>query len=240
MPKALSSCLIIAALSLQALATCTQVQHAVNTACSSGSATCNITTSATGSGNAIVAWFTNNNAAGQSITGVTGGGTYSHCTNCTGSDTTATLSTDIFYTLSSSSGSTTTTVTRSATGQAWKAGMVEVSGTSLALDFSNNIDNSTGANPQNGVTPTIGGTNDCMFQIAAGGGTITSVGVYTKVDPGTNQGIAFAQLLNSTSTSPPTFGFAVNQNLSASGIFLKETGGTPGHNSQLPTLGVGN
>src|SRR5579864_4239359 len=82
MRKALLVIAALAALSLPGWASFTLVQHPSNVSCASGSATCAVTTSATGSGNLIVVVASTGQTAADAISSVSGGGTYTHCSNC--------------------------------------------------------------------------------------------------------------------------------------------------------------
>src|SRR5580700_1861251 len=103
--------------------TWTVVQHAIKAACTTTNSTCSVPVSSTGSGHIIAVWISID-AASETVTGISGGGTYVHNSNCIG--TGATAYSDCWYTLSSSSGSTSIVATRSTSTSAnWSVEIVE-------------------------------------------------------------------------------------------------------------------
>lgn len=219
-----------ALLSLPASASFTRVQKATNGACTSTSTTCSVTVSSTGSGHAIIV-MERSQAASITISSVSGGGTYTQCTTCAGSQTQAATSTDIFYTLASTSGTTSITVTRSASGSAWACEVAEYSvtaGNTIAYDASNNVNDSTGAISQPGVALTLGGTNDVITQAAGISSTQTINSVsspYTVLDPSPAATYMFVESINTSSGSAPTFTLGASNRLEASALALKEVSG---------------
>jgi hypothetical protein len=224
--------------------TCTQVQAAGVNACTAGATNCAIGSGqgmvTTGAGHII---FVGESTATASITisSISGGGTYSSCSSCPGSS--AGNSTDLQYTLNSSAAST-ITVTRSASGSGWSVHMVEVSCTgSTAVDSGSpnggNVNNAS-ANPNTGVSLTIAGTNDVIFQVAASGATINSVGApYNLL--GANNNRKYAVAYNITSGTAPSYTLGVSGVLIGSALAVNDAQPpvSGGHNSTLPLLGVG-
>lgn len=117
-------------------ATFTLVQHTCNTACAA-SAACNITVSATGTGNlAAVAEIDDGAGTGPpTITSVSGAGSWTHCANCARAN--GTNEVDASYNLATTSGVTTITVTLTAAPSGtWRACFLEASSSTggIALD----------------------------------------------------------------------------------------------------------
>jgi hypothetical protein len=150
------------------------VQQAISSgACTFSSATCNLTVASTGSGHLIVVTM-GIAGTGEYITGVSGGGTYTEFAGntCAGQDSSG-LGTDCAYTLSSTSGATTITVTRTnTTSYAWRISMTELSSTAaMSLDSGcpQVRDQTTGTASPAGVTLTLAGANDVIIQNIWGG-----------------------------------------------------------------------
>jgi len=147
-----------------AWASWTLVQHPNNAACSGTS--CSVTVSATGSGHLITVIVQPNTATNTTISSVSGGGTYTHCTNCAASNG-AGGAIDASYTLSSTSGATSISATLSQSGGAsWTMEVFEYSFTNgpISLDASGNrVQTTNVANPA-GVALTLTGTNDVIVQ----------------------------------------------------------------------------
>jgi hypothetical protein len=177
--------------------------------------TCSIAVNSTGSGNVIIIGFSAGSftfTSEERISGVSGGGTYPHPSECAGYDSTAGRFTHWAYTLSSTSNATTITVTRSSTnGVAWYISVTELSFTSgpLSVDAIGTVDDTTGSTSQPGVALTLRGTNDAIVQIINGGANQTSV----FSPPGANYSsytnfadhCGFATSINTTSGAAPTW-----------------------------------
>jgi len=216
-----------------AWATFTLVQHVNNRACAgSGSiTTCNLTVTSTGSGHVIVI-AVGLGGASKSITSVSGAGTYTHCTTCTATDSNG-ESSDMSYTLNSSSGVTTITVNFSSTAQnsaAVEMWELSFTGSSVQFDVGNNIDNSTNTNRGGASLTALTGTNDALFQCIFAGSTVVTVtainGAYTTGDFGTvaaGNGTGFAVAINSATGTAPTWTFSGNARSAGSGLAISET-----------------
>lgn len=191
-----------------ASATWTVVQHVSNT-CTAASATCNVAVSSTGTGNVIVIGMGIVDATEQ-IVSVSGGGTYTHpATACHGSDATGPKGLDCAYTLSSTSGTTTITVTRTdATSHVWVCAATEYSFTSGPVSVDTGTpqvrDQSTSVTTPAGVTLILAGTNDAIYQMIEGATPTAVSGTYS-----TNQNFSgnggFASLINTATGSVPTW-----------------------------------
>lgn len=220
--------------SAPAWATFTLVQNVNNDACGSGSITsCTLTVASTGSGHVIVvigAWAVTN----RSITSITGGsGTYTHCTACT-TGSGVSVSSDISYTLNSTSGSTSIVMNfaASATAADVTAEMFEFSftGTSVLYDTGNTQFNTTNTE-RGGVTLSgITGTNDLLIQgiSLSANATITAVnspysGGTTNFQANGTFGTGFVALPNSVSTTAPTYTWTTNAFSAGTAIAISET-----------------
>lgn len=224
--KRLSILLILLATS-PAWATFTLVQKVVNNACGTGT-TCAITTSATGSGNIIFIGVAVASGT-KTISSISAGGTFAHCTG-TDASVSGTNSSDAQYTLSSTGGVTSMTVTINSSAGAWVAEMQEWSFTGTpSIDVCGSISNSTTTN-RGGVDLTaLTGSNDLLYQVieSISGITVTAInGAYSNTDLGARYG--FAAAANSTTGTAPTWTWTGGNAISAgSGIAIKETAGTP-------------
>lgn len=150
--------LLIVALASPARATWSKIQVVCNTACATGT-TCGITVAATGTGNLIVVKLIGDTAgATATLSSVSGGGTYTHCSNCNKAPANGTI--DASYTLASTSGATTITLTASASLTAWRACMEEDSSNtgSIALD--------TGATPSCSATIATAAPVSCATTVS--------------------------------------------------------------------------
>lgn len=191
-----------------AWATWTVVQH-TSIGCTSGSSTCNITVSSTGSGNVIVIGIGIVDAVEQ-IVSVSGGGTYTHpATGCHGVDATGPKGSDCAYTLSSTSGTTTITVTRTdATTHAWVAGATEYSFTSGPVSVDTGTpqvrDQSSAVTSPAGVTLTLAGSNDAIYQMIEGT-TVTAISSPYSTNQNFTANGGFASAINTVSGTAPTW-----------------------------------
>lgn len=209
-----------------AWATFTLVQHVTSTLTTSSTST-PITVSSTGSGHVIVVVFTVA-GSGKALTGVAGGGTYTHCTSCSSNNTNGSSS-DISYTLNSASGATTITPSYQVIGVAGKADIFEYSfsGASVAFDVGGNIQNTTNT-LRGGVDLTaLTGTNDLLIQAIATNSVInvTAIsGAYTDAtDLGSQFGFAAAK--NTATGTAPTWTFSGNSQSAGTAIAISETSG---------------
>jgi hypothetical protein len=173
-----------------------------------GSGTCAVTTASTGAGNVLVA-TAGMTTTGATISSMTNGcaGTWTHCTNCAGSDA-ATLSSDIYYCLNSASGVTSITVNSATTMT--QCSIYEFSTTNgpALYDTSNNRDHTPSTSSFPGVSLTLNGSNDVIVQADECSGSISAVsGNGFAENPGFSSiganGIAFSS--NTTSGGAPTW-----------------------------------
>ena len=188
--------------------TFTVTQFAVNTACTATSQTCDVTVSSTGSGHVLAAGTVLNINDGG-ITAVSGGGTWALCpaSGCYQTDNNA-RTTDLAYCLSSTSGATTITVTRTTTTSAtWQAAVWELSftGSSASLDTFGKRQQSTATTSPAGVTLTLTGSNDAIIQIIRTGGTTPSaISAPYNLHAGSG-GAGWAESINTVSGTAPTW-----------------------------------
>jgi hypothetical protein len=208
-------------------ATWTLVHNSANTACVTSSTTCNITTTATGTGNVIIIVM-NIGDTTSTIQSVSGGGTYSLCaaSACHASDATVTKSLDIAYTLASTSGTTTITVTRNGGTIGWGCRALEYSFTNgpVVLDVVGVRDQSTNSASPAGVALTLSGTNDVIVQALFGSTPTAISGSYTN--PATFQSnTGYGGWINTSDGTAPTWTqTAAHAVLTA--IAIKETSNT--------------
>jgi hypothetical protein len=238
--KAFQLALFALLLSCPAWATWAVVQHTSNT-CTTASQTCNIAVSSTGTGNVIVIGIGIASNAEQ-IVSVSGGGTYTHpATACHSADGT-TRGADCAYTLASTSGTTTITVTRTdATSFGWNASATEYSFTSGPVSLDTGTpqvrDQTTTVTGPAGVTLTLSGTNDAIYQMIEGTAPTAVTSPYS-----TNQNfsanLGAASSINTVSGTAPTW-TQTSAKAALSAIAFTETGGGASPASRLPILGVG-
>jgi hypothetical protein len=183
------------------------VNNAAASSCSSSLATCAVTVTSTGTGNLLVAvgFFGNTT---DNFTAGSGGGTWASgpITNCHGSDASIGKGTDILYALSSTSGTTSITLTKSGSSGAWVVRIMEYSTTAgpAVFDTCGNRDQSTTVTNPVGPTLTLGGANDVIVQGINGGAPTAISGSYTN--PATflvNN--AHAGWINTSSGTAPTW-----------------------------------
>jgi hypothetical protein len=221
-------CIAILLCALPSWATWSIVQTKCNAACAGGT-TCGITTSATGTGNLIVVGsIVDFTGATQSISSVSGGGTYTHSTVAravTGGEI------DMSYTLASTAGATTITLTLSAStvSNQWRACMAEFSSSTggIALD--------TGATPQASnsiasaapVSPalTVSGANLAVVSEILWGGTITGASSPYNVSGLQPNGNGFAVAINIVSGSGAAWTPTTVNTGGAAAIAFKENAG---------------
>lgn len=198
------------------------VQHPSNTSCSGTS--CSVTTTSTGSGHAIVvvAWMGTSSAI--TISTVTGGGTFTHCSACHVADSSG-LAVDASFTCSSTSGTTSISIGLSSTVSSWAAEIIEYSYTSgCAIDTQGTRDQSSNSANPAGVTLTLTGTNDVIVQFINGSNSASAIsGSYTNPAdfPG---GDGAGGAMNTTSGTAPTWTMTSGK-AALGAIALEETGG---------------
>jgi hypothetical protein len=216
-----------------AWATWTVVQHAgtILGGCTQSSNTCSISVSSTGSGNVIVVGFSAGSItipAQEKISSVSGGGTYTHPAGCAGYDSVAGRFTDCAYTLSSTSGATSITVTRNSTsGVNWYISVTELSFTSgpVSVDAIGVVDDTTAGTSQPGVGLTLGGSNDAIVQIINGGANETSISSPTGASYSYSNfadHAGFATAINTTTGAAPTWNSVGSLRAAGSAIAITE------------------
>jgi len=243
MRKALSICAVALVLfNAQAWATWSLSQTTVfnSTTCGTGASTCTIPVTSTGSGHVIFIGLTST-IASQTISSVSGGGTYTHPSSCAGSEAGTARSSDCAYTLSSTSGTTSIVVTRSATTiGAWKVCAAEVQSSVGVGSIDPAFPNGTSVSSTSATTSAVGpalnptGNNPLNFQILSGG-TPTAINQSYVGTFSTSAGCA--TLINSAPTGGPTWTQG-SQDYSASGISVDESSSVAAV-PKLTLLGVG-
>lgn len=197
-------CLVL--LSCRLSATWTLVQE-VTSNCS-GNSSASITVTSTGSGNLLVVVF--GMSVAQTLSSVTGGGTWVMCgANCRITQSGA-GTTDAGYTLSSSSGATSITWTLSGNPSSCDVQFYEYSFTSgpASLDVvGTRAQTSSVTNPA-GVTLSLTGTSDVIVQACVPSGSVSAIGSpYTQpgVQVGAGTASGFAGAINQSSGTAPTW-----------------------------------
>lgn len=199
--------------------TFTLVQGGVQTC--SGSTSCSLAVSSTGSGNLIVLAVTNVNGTADYLSSATGGGTWVVPAGCQLSNNSAGAVSGA-YVLSSTSGTTSIALTLSAT-TTYHVAFLEYSrsgGASVLDGACATHNNSSNTTTPVGVAQTLTGTNDVIIQWLTSGGTSPTAidGSYGNFI-GANQG-AWADLENTTSGTAPSYsGGSSAQSVSASLAF---------------------
>jgi hypothetical protein len=215
--------LLVVLFTTPAWATFTLVQAKVNGSCAS--ANCNVTVTSTGAGHSIIVGVVMN--SNVTISGVIGGGTYTLCgANCQkGNGTTG--FTDMAYTLSSTSGTTTIEIDLSA-GSSGVAYAWELSSTStITFDVGNSILQTTNCTSCTGASLTLTGSNDFIAAIASCGGTCSAVTPYTA-DNAFTAGDGQAHSLNTSSGTAPTWTQSPTNPIALASLALKDAGGGGG------------
>jgi hypothetical protein len=202
------------------------IQKPCNTACPTSGTTCAVTVTSTGTGHIMVAIaFRDTAGATQTISSVSGAGTWVHPTGANGVDATA-GSSDSAYNLSSTSGVTSITLTLSAAvATTWAACVEEYSFTAsgVAFDVAGSRDQSTAAANFTGVGLTLAGGNQLIVQYGNDSGTCSGVsaGYGDTVFPNNN---CLADALNTSSGTAPTW-TSTSGRAALGAIAFKETGG---------------
>jgi hypothetical protein len=151
----------------------TVVQHKTSAACTTTS--CAVTVTSTGSGHILVYGYVGNLTATATISSVSGGGTWTHCSNCSAKDSNGDQ-VDISYTLASTGGVTTITATLSSAPALGGGTVWELSCTGVAaLDTSGSNVHNTACTTCAGEPLTLSGASDAIVQITAPAGTATAV-----------------------------------------------------------------
>lgn len=232
-------------------ATMTRVQHKTKTACGTS---CAVTVTSTGTGNLLVAGcFAPTTTTSKGCTAVSGGGTWVHPTGCVATSSTAIGLTDFWYSLSSTSGATTVTVTfGNANGTANEVWVEEISSTATPFTFGACAVLSNQAATSSPSIPTISpsGVANAMFGVvftqstinagsAASGTGWTNPLVDAPGGDGANDGLDFA----GGSTTGHLTSIATGAYCS-SGIWFSDAstgggGGGSGPACTLTTMGAG-
>lgn len=231
--------LLLLLCSLPSWATWTVVQHKISGACTASSSTCAVTVTSTGTGNVIVIGMAIASNV-EAIVSVSGGGTYSHPAGCNGTSG-STFGTDCAYTLASTSGTTSITVTRTdATTHTWRVAATELSFTSgpVSVDSGSpqtRTQTTAVTNPA-GVTLTLTGSNDAIYQMILSTTPSAITSPYsTNVDfsgPG-----GFAVSINTVSGTAPTWTTASSA-AALSAIAFTETAAS-GCSNLIALMGAG-
>lgn len=225
-------------LSCPAWATWTVVQHKISTACSTVGTTCAVTVTSTGSGHVIVIGMGVLDNTDQ-IVSVSGGGTYTHPATCHAVDLLV-KGTDCAYTLSSTSGTTSITVTRTAaSGNNWTVAATELSFTNgpVSVDTGSpgTRDQTTTVTNPAGVTLTLAGSNDAIYQIITGTSP-TAISSPYNTNSDFLSGEGFATAINTVSGTAPTWTQSSSR-ACLSAIAFTESAATS--TPRLTLLGVG-
>lgn len=207
------------ALSIPSWATWTLVQQKAGATLTA--TTCALTVTSTGSGHVII--FGMAMANGNTLTGVSGGGTYTLCGVTCQQGSAGTGETDMAYTLSSTAAATTITGTASssATGAVCFASEFS-STTTFAFDTSNKILDATCTTACASPTLTLTGANDIIMGIAGCGGTCSGAvtGYTTLYQSGDGNAV------NINTASGASFSWnQTSSTLAAASLAIKETGG---------------
>lgn len=217
-----------------AWATFSLVQSVASAACGGTSATCAVTVASTGSGNVILVWLAGSaDPALSVISSVSGGGTYSVPAGCAITDAGNNFSASCAYTLSSTSGTTSITVTRNnSTTEVWRVYVEEYSftGSGVALDPGGSggvgtVDQTSTCSTCTGVPLSIAsGPNDLIGQFAVGnsGVSVSSVaGLYVLESAVASSG--YADNLNTTSGAAVSWTFSTSAAHVFSAIAINES-----------------
>ena len=212
-------------------------QH-VTASCTAASQTCAITVTSTGSGHTgIIAMGT---ATTDVITGVSGGGTYTIPTGCQLTDN-GVKTVSCAYTISTTSGATTITVTRtSATSATWRAYYLEIGSTnSIVIDTgaSNGLgtrDQSTTLTTPAGVALTLSASCNCtVVQFIFGTGVTAVAGSGNTYVGDFTSNAGFAYSINTGVGAAPTW-TQTSSRAAVGAIAVKESTGGGGGTSPRP------
>jgi hypothetical protein len=221
---------VLLCLSCPSWATWGVVQHTIGSAaCTSTNQTCNLPVSSTGNNDLIIVGLVIA-ANGEYITAISDGSS-SYVVNsgalagnaCAGQDA-APLGSDCGYTLSSVSGKTSITVTRTdATSHIWRVSATEYSfsAASIAFDVVGKRDQSSNCTSCAGVALTLTGTNDAIYQIDASG-LPSAITTYSPADFAAH--IGAASLINTNSGTAPTWTQSNNPSALSAIAFKEVTG----------------
>jgi hypothetical protein len=180
------------------------VQSPINATCGNVTSCVVTLSSNTLSGSLLVAVFTSGSPP-ISITSASGAGTWTLCSGCASSDTTA-GSSDIIYNLNSTSGVGSITLNFNTNCGACDVKIYEIAVTNgpAVLDTQGNRDQSTNATSIAGVTLTLTGTTDAILQGGIASGTFSGIdSSYTNSDFTNGNGRAI--LLNTASGTAPNW-----------------------------------
>jgi hypothetical protein len=206
----------------------TVVQHNVKS-CLATSATCAITVASTGTGNVIAIGMSVGNNT-DLIVSVSGGGTFTHPATACHAVNSTTRGSDCAYTLASTSGATSITVTRTAAVSAWQIGIAEYSFTSSPVSLDTGTPQirtqASAVTSCPGVALTLAGTNDVIFQIDSSANPSSISTPFLFISDFSGNGGGYASSINTIGGAAPTW----TQSSAASAlsaIAFTETGGAP-------------
>ncbi len=207
--------------SLPSWASWTLIQKPVLNPCSTNP--CNLTVSSTGSGHVIVVWVIS--SVNQTISSVSGGGTYIHCLNCAaGNGTTGYV--DMSYTTSSTSGTTSISITMSSSSPGAPVGMYEFSTTGTpAFDVSGSLIDSSNCTSCLAPSLTQTGTNDAGVGVASCGQACSGVSGSGWTNDNSNPtGDGVISTVNMTSFVRPSFTQSPTGQLTSAMILINDGG----------------
>lgn len=218
---------------VRAHATWSLIQHPNNTGCAGTS--CVVTTTSTGASHLIVV-VKLTGTTGTTITGVTSSGgtamTWVHCPSCAASVTGATA--DVYYTLASTSGNTSFTITTSASGSGIGE-VIEYATTSGPPIYDTSaVRNQSVAAAPTSVALTLTGTNDVIVQATYWGGTVTGAPAPYSSPADFPGGDIIVGALNTASGSSVAFTPTTTDVGAFAGIAFKETVTTVTHHLSRP------
>jgi len=208
---------------------------AINNACATGSTTCAVTVSSTGSSHLLVAGIAST-ANGTTISSVTPAAcsvTWTHASSANLAGSAGSV--DLYYCTKSASGQTSITITvNAAPGAAWTAAIWEASSSlgTIAIDSgatpSGNKNDSSNCTSCAGVSLTLSGNNDFIAAIATPGDTgtgLTGTGwTNDKVDASTN--LYGHGITSGSQTAPATWTQTTANPLLCDAAAFQETSGT--------------
>lgn len=229
--------LILVLLGSPAWATWGLVQHKNKTTCSGSS--CAVTVTSTGSGHAIFVVVLPDTSSVTTISSVSGGGTYTHCSNCAVAIS-AGLAIDISFTCSSTSGATTVTANLSQSGGGgYVMEVIEYSYTNgCSLDTSGSRTALVALSNPPGVSLTLTGTNDVIVQGVNFTTSATAVSSPYSNPADFPGGDGVAGAINTASGTAPTWTATLGTGAFAA-LALKENAGTSCAGAPLAGMGAG-
>lgn len=195
--------------------------------CSNATNTCNLTVTSTGTNHVILIGVHYVSSGGQlTISSVSGGGSYTAPAGCASYLASQIIGAACAYTLASTSGATTITVNLSANvSNAWDIDAREYSTTSTAaFDVVGTSQPASSATPA-GVTLSLTGTNDVIFQLATTVNAVTAVNSPWSATLETQNGNGYADSINTGSGTAPTWTCSSSSLSVMAAIAIKEAAG---------------